>query len=191
MRSRSYQHFIFAGALIFSLAGFALGQSPDQPAVGGPPSGAHVPEGRGNVLRELGLTGEQAQAIRRINQERRSALDAAGRRLREANRSLDEAIYADTADDSLIKTRLAELQSAQSEAASLRFEKELAIRRVLTPEQLVRFRDLRRKFEEVRRTMDERRRERRELRNGPPADGTQRPAMRQMLRQNNARPRPQ
>ena len=191
MRSRSYQHLIFAGAVILSVAGFAQGQSPDQPAVGGPPPGAHSPDGRGNVLRELGLTGEQAQAIRRINQERRSALDAAGRRLREANRSLDEAIYADTADDSLIKTRLAELQSAQSEAASLRFEKELAIRRVLTPEQLVRFRDLRRKFEEVRRTMDERRRERRELRNGPPADGTQRPAMRQMLRQNNARPRPQ
>jgi len=104
---------------------------------------------------------------------------------------VDEAIYADTADDSLIKTRLAELQSAQSKAASLRFEKELAIRRVLTPEQLIRFRDFRRKFEELRRTMDERRRDRREFRNGPPADGAQKPAMRQMLRQNNARPRPQ
>jgi len=191
MIRRSYKYLIFAGGFILSLAGFAQGQSPDQLAVGGPPSGAHVPDGRGNVLRELGLTREQVQDIRRINQERRSALEAAGRRLREANRAVDEAIYADTADDSLIKTRLAELQSAQSEAASLRFEKELAIRRVLTPEQLVRFRDLRRKFDEVRRTADERRHERRELRNGPPADGAQRPAMRQMLRQNNARPRPQ
>jgi len=191
MRRRSYQHLIFAGAVILSLAGFALGQSPDQPSVGGPPAGAHSPDGRGNVLRELGLTREQVQDIRRINQERRSALEAAGRRLREANRAVDEAIYADTADDSLIKARLAEIQSAQSEAASLRFEKELAIRRVLTPEQLIRFRDLRRKFEELRRTMDERRRDRREFRNGPPADGAQRPAMRQMLRQNNARPRPQ
>jgi len=190
MRRRSYQHLIFAVAFILSFAAFALGQSPDQPAVGGPPPVAHSPDARGNVLRELGLTLEQAQAIRRINQERRSALAAAGRRLREANRALDDAIYADTADDSLIKSRLAELQSAQSEAASLRFEKELAIRRVLTPEQLVRFRDLRRKFEELRKTMDDRRRERREFRNGPPADGVLRPAMRQMLRQNNARPRP-
>ena len=191
MRRRSHQHLIFAGAFILSLAGFALGQSPDQPADGGPPSGTHIPNGRGSVLRELGLTREQVQDIRRINQARRSALEAAGRRLREANRALDEAIYADTADDSLIKTRLAELQSAQSEAASLRFEKELAIRRVLTPEQLVRFRDLRRKFEELRRTMDERRHERRELRNGPPPDGAPRPGMRRMLRRNNARPRPQ
>ncbi|MBA3769550.1 MAG: periplasmic heavy metal sensor [Blastocatellia bacterium] len=191
MRRRSYQHLIFAGVFILSLAGLASGQSPDQPAVGSPPAGAHNPDGRGNVLRELGLTREQVQDIRRINQERRSALEAAGRRLREANRALDDAIYADTADDPLIKSRLSDLQSAQSEAASLRFEKELAIRRILTPEQLIRFRNLRRNFEELRRTMDERRRDRREFRNGPSADAAQRPAVRQMLRQNNARPRPQ
>jgi Spy/CpxP family protein refolding chaperone len=45
---------------------------------------------------------------------------------------------------------LKEFQAAQTHVARLRFESELAIRKVLTPEQLTRFRELRRAFGENR-----------------------------------------
>jgi hypothetical protein len=67
-----------AGALLFVLASAGFGQAPD-----GPPDGPG-PAVRANALRDLGLSREQALQIRRINQERRSSLDAAHQRLRQA-----------------------------------------------------------------------------------------------------------
>lgn len=101
---------------------------------------------RPNLLRILGLSPEQAQQLRRLNQERKPLMDAAARRLREANRALDEAIYADSVDETLFQARLKDLQLAQAEMAKLRFLGELNVRKILTPEQLARFRELRRRF---------------------------------------------
>jgi Spy/CpxP family protein refolding chaperone len=105
---------------------------------------------RGNVLRQLGLSREQIQQIRRMNMARKPIMDAAQRRFREANRALDEAIYADNVNETEIQARLKELQLAQADVAMIRFTSELAIRKVLTPDQLVRFRDLRQRFEQAR-----------------------------------------
>jgi Spy/CpxP family protein refolding chaperone len=85
-----------------------------------------------------------------MNQERRPAMMQAQRRMREANRDLDMAIYRDSVNDEEFQARLKEFQSAQSELARLRFESELSVRKILTPEQLVRFRELRRRFAEAR-----------------------------------------
>jgi Spy/CpxP family protein refolding chaperone len=76
------------------------------------------------------------------------------------------AIYADTVSDADFQTSLTEFRAAQSEMARLRFESELAVRKILTPEQLVRFRELRRKFAEERETKMRDRRMRRG--GGPP-----------------------
>ncbi|MBK6721879.1 MAG: hypothetical protein IPG58_00925 [Acidobacteria bacterium] len=46
---------------------------------------------------------------------------------------------------------------AQAEVYKVRFTSELAIRRILTPEQLVRFRNMRERFERARQEADERR----------------------------------
>lgn len=102
--------------------------------------------GRPNILRELGLTQEQFQQIRRINQGRKPEMDRAALRLRMANRALDDTIYADNLDEAVFHTRLKELQAAQAEMARLRFTGELGVRKILTSEQLARFRDLRRRF---------------------------------------------
>ena len=101
---------------------------------------------RRDMLRALGLTPEQVQQIRRMNQARKPQMDVAAMRLRMANRALDEAIYADTVDDAVFQARLKDLQLAQAEMARLRFTSELGVRKILTPEQLGRFREMRRRF---------------------------------------------
>ena len=126
---------------------------------------------RPNLLAELGLTREQVQQIRRLNQERRPVMQEAQRRMREANRNLDMAIYGDAVSDAEFQTRLKEFHSAQAELARLRFEGELSVRKVLTPEQLVRFRELRRKFAEARKDNQQRRRQRRNGNMPPMQDG--------------------
>lgn len=115
-----------------------------------PANTVNQPDFRATALRQLGLTREQLQRIRRLNQERKPRVDAAQMRFRRANRALDEAIYSDTATDTEIEERLKEFQLAQADLAKLRFMGELGVRRVLTPEQLTRFRNLRQRFEQAR-----------------------------------------
>lgn len=115
----------------------------------GPPNGQRPPA-RGEMLRELGLSKEQFQALRRMNQARKPIMDAAQERLHDANKALDDAIYADTLNEQDIQAKMKEAQAAQAEMVKLRFMNELEVRKVLTPEQLVKFRDLREKFERMR-----------------------------------------
>lgn len=112
------------------------------------------PDGRGNMLRLLGLSTEQIQQIRRINQERKPLMEEAQHRFREANRGLDAAIYADEVNDAEIQARLKDVQTAQAEIQRLRYMNELAVRRILTPEQLVHFREMRERFEKARQNAD-------------------------------------
>ncbi len=103
---------------------------------------------RPSLLSELDLTAGQIRDIRRINRENRPLRRLAQQRLRQANRDLDEAIYADNLDDAEIRLRVAELQNAQIKVIKARSTSELAVRGVLTGRQLAKFRELRRKFME-------------------------------------------
>lgn len=126
------------------------------------------PERRPNLFAELGLSREQVQQIRRINQQRRPLMMEAQRRMRMANHALNAAIYRDLVIDEEFQARLKELQAAQADLARLRFESELSIRKILTTEQLVRFRDLRQKFGEAGDSHMRNRRIRRNGRGLPP-----------------------
>jgi Spy/CpxP family protein refolding chaperone len=178
---------LFLLVVAFSLATITYGQEePDEDA---PPQQWQRPANpprdfRNNVLRQLGLSTEQVEQIRKINIERRPQMEAAQTTLREANRALDAAIYADVVNDADVQARLLQAQAAQAEVAKIRFMNELAVRRILTPEQLVRFRELRQRFEEERQEFRRRRgqenrpfrpRQNNRMKN-PPAD--QPPAMR-------------
>ena len=101
---------------------------------------------RPNLLMTLGLSPEQLQQIKKMNQQRKPLLDAAMVRVRNANRALDEAIYADNFDEATFQASLKELQLAQADMAKLRFQNELGIRKILTPDQLARFRQLRQQY---------------------------------------------
>lgn len=102
-----------------------------------------------NLLQLLNLTTDQLQQIRAINQETREDLRSAVNNQRAARRALDAAIYADQPPDSTqIKEKARELGEAQMEAVKIRADVEFRIRQILTPEQLIHFRDLRRQFEQ-------------------------------------------
>lgn len=108
------------------------------------------------LRRSLGLTQQQVQKIRELNQASRPQMQAANRKLREANRDLDLAIYADVLNQDLIAEKLSNFQKAQTELSSLRFKAELDIRMILTTEQLVTFRAMREKANERRGNIQQR-----------------------------------
>lgn len=149
--------FLFMLAVMITGSLTAFGQD------GPPPDDAQRPSDRPeaqrpNLLAALGLSPEQVQQIRRMNQGRRMEMRRAQHRVGEATRALDVAIYADTFSEADYQSRLKDFHAAQAEVARLRFESELSIRKVLTPEQLVKFRDIREQFAQKRRdNMQERR----------------------------------
>lgn len=108
-----------------------------------------------NLMQRLNLSREQRLRLREIRQRSEPELRELARRLRLARRALDEAIYADTADEALIEQRSRELAAAQSALTLLRAASELKVRRVLSDEQLRLFRQLRQ--EAQRRQMLQRR----------------------------------
>lgn len=163
MNTLNFNRIIFLAAFSLALAAIAIGQDTTDPKTQETPRPAANQGGnqqmdvRQNVLMQLGLSRDQVQQIRRLNQERKPLMDEAQRRFREANVALDLAIYSDQPSDSDVEARLKDFHLAQAEVAKLRFANEYAVRKILTPEQLVRFRELRRRFEEIRREMETRR----------------------------------
>lgn len=124
--------------LILSVAGMA------QEFTDGPD--AKTQPKRPNLLKELNLDQSQMQQIRRIYGERGPQMKQAQMRLREANRALDDAIYDQETNEPQIQSLMKDVQSAQMEVIRLRTQTETDVRRVLTREQLIKFRDLRRQF---------------------------------------------
>jgi Spy/CpxP family protein refolding chaperone len=116
-----------------------------------------------NLLEQLHMTPDQIQKIRQIQRQMKDEQAAIGDRLREANRSLEEALDAETLDENLIEQRMQALSAAQNAQMRMRIQREVRIRRVLNPEQLAIWRDLRLKAGDLIRAQQN---ERRPLRPG-------------------------
>lgn len=97
-----------------------------------------------NWIVALGLTPDQIAKIRGIRQQNSYEWQAARRRLNQAQRALDQAIYSDEASETEVEDRAREVAAAQADEVRLRARTELSIRRVLTPQQLSAFRIIRR-----------------------------------------------
>jgi Spy/CpxP family protein refolding chaperone len=132
----------------------------DAPQAGQQEGGRQPGRVPGNALmRRLNLTAEQRERLREIREQSESDARELTRRVRLARRALEEAIYADGLDESVIEQRARALTDAQAALLRLRMTTELKVRRVLTPEQL-------RAFRELRRQAQRRLRLQRRLRNG-------------------------
>src|SRR5690606_11073293 len=99
---------------------------------------------------------------RMLNRGRKPLMEAAQQRLRDANRELDAAIYGDSLDESAVAARLRAFQEAQAEIAAIRFQSELSLRKILDPDQLQTFRELRSQVERSREDAKKRRQQQRQ-----------------------------
>lgn len=108
------------------------------------------PQNEIRLVTTLGLNNEQIKQIRLINQQRRPQMQKALKNLRIAKDELDEVIYSDMVDETTIQTKLRAVVVAQGEITKIRTMSEFAVRSVLTPEQLVKFRELRNRIKEQR-----------------------------------------
>jgi Spy/CpxP family protein refolding chaperone len=153
--------------LLAAASSQALAQNPGD----APPPGDQAPANQGeNLGKLLGLTPDQMEKIRAIRQENAGEGQAIRRRVRQAQRALDQAIYSDNTDEAGIERLARELSDAQAAEVRMRAMTELKIRRVLTAEQLTTFRRIRQ--ERLRAQMERR------LENGDQQRplGNQRPA---------------
>jgi len=108
------------------------------------------PPGAGpDILEQLRLTPDQAQKIRQIQRQTREERASIGDRLRESNRALEDALYAPTLDEALIEQRIQAVAAAQSAQLRMRIQTEMRIRRILNPDQLAVWSDLRLKAGDV------------------------------------------
>ena len=161
MKEFKFLSLVFAGLLIVFSSSAVKAQDEMPPTDA--PGKQFARQRRPNLMAELGLTQNQRQQIRRINVEKRPLLREAQQRLREANRNLDQAIYANNVIESEIQARLKDVQTAQAELIKIRLTNELAVRRLLTAEQLSKFRDLRERFSREMENNQDRRQQRRGL----------------------------
>jgi Spy/CpxP family protein refolding chaperone len=139
---------LFAGGIV------AAAQEAAPPAAQAPPSGQV-----GDIISHLNLTPDQMDKIKAIGAEQRDERQATMRRIRQAEKALDDAIYVENADESVIAARAKEVADARAEQVRLQALREVRIRRILTPEQLVSFLDLRRQVRQnqLQRRMEQQR----------------------------------
>jgi Spy/CpxP family protein refolding chaperone len=160
-RARTTLRLALCVLILFSAARQALAQGDDdfpQQQEEGQTRRQRGGDGTG-LLRRLNLTPEQVGRIREIRRQSEPEARALLRRINQARRALNEAIYSGRADDALVGERARELAEAQAAATRMRAQVELSIRRVLTDEQLGRLRELRQQAQRTRRMERRRRRE--------------------------------
>lgn len=144
MKETLSKFFLAAVAMFLSVGVSASAQSgvvPQQPATTPEPA-AQQPRPPQDPIAQLNLTPEQRQQIRAIRMESVEERGVINRRVRETKLALDDALNASPPDEALIESRARE--AGEARAAQLRFQakNEARIRRVLTPEQNQKLREL-------------------------------------------------
>jgi Spy/CpxP family protein refolding chaperone len=104
-----------------------------------------------NLQTELGLTPDQIQKWRALNQELRPQEVAGNLKVREAKRALAEAIEAPSPNEDQIKQRAKELADAQSAMTQLQALRQARVLQILTPEQRVKLKEIKEKNQAIRR----------------------------------------
>jgi protein CpxP len=109
----------------------------------GPAGGEHRGRDGFPGLRQLGLSDDQRQEVRRIMELHKAERQAIFQRLREARRAQSDAIVAVPVDEAAVRARSAELAKVETDAAVLRARVHAEVYNVLTPEQQERAKALR------------------------------------------------
>jgi Spy/CpxP family protein refolding chaperone len=104
------------------------------------------------VMQALGLTPEQRMRMQEIRRSHEDEVIAAGRRLRQARQALDRAIMSEPFNEAEVRDATEALAAAQADKIRIDARVRAGVRRVLRPDQVLRFHQLQR---EMRREMRE------------------------------------
>ena len=151
--TKSIRLAVLAAVMLFGLSGAIAGQAapPLNPSAPAQTPAAEPQANQMADLRPLDLKPDQIQKIRAINFELRDERQAAGIKLRQAQRALAEAIESPTPDEMVIAQRSREVAEAQANTIRLRSLTEARILQILTPEQRVRLKEIRQRNLALRR----------------------------------------
>lgn len=126
------------------------------------------------LMRAIGLSPAQHARMQEIRRGHDDEVIAAGRRLRQARRSLDMAIMSERYDEATVRRATDELAAAQADKVRLESKIRAEVRSVMTADQVTRFHQLER---QMRQEMRQRNLEEREKELGEPAPASPRPPL--------------
>lgn len=124
---------LFIAAALFAFAAPAMAQDPKGP----PPSITDSP-----IFKELNLTDAQKKEIQASQQSFAPTFEAKANAVRDARTKLDQGMDADQSESQL-RDLFKSFQQAHDEMAKAGFEQSLAIRKILTPAQRKKMREVR------------------------------------------------
>src|SRR5262249_15553285 len=103
---------------------------------------------RQSILRQIGLNQEQQDRMARVRNTHDDEIVPTGRRIRQSQRALDEAIMNPQYNEAEINRRIEALAQAHADQVRLRQRIRAEIRQVLTPEQVMRFNQVQREIQQ-------------------------------------------
>jgi Spy/CpxP family protein refolding chaperone len=103
---------------------------------------------RQQVLRQIGLNQEQQDRMAKIRNTHDDEIVSSGRRMRQAQRGLDDAMMNPQYNPAEVNRHIEELAQAQAERVRVMQRVRAEIRQVLTPEQVMRFNQVQREMQQ-------------------------------------------
>lgn len=113
------------------------GPGPDRRKARAPRGGA------GGLLARMSLAPDQQQRFRQLRRQQGPRLRSLAVQLRRTQIAVDDALLADSVDADLVRRLAEQLGQLEADREMARFETELAIRQILTPDQAARMREMR------------------------------------------------
>jgi Spy/CpxP family protein refolding chaperone len=98
------------------------------------------------LMQAIGLSPDQRQRMAEIRQNNQDGILDAGRRFRQARQALDRAIRDENYNEKVIDQHIEEFASAQAELVKQQARVRAQLRRVLTPDQMIRLNRLERQY---------------------------------------------
>lgn len=114
------------------------------------------------LMQAIGLTEGQRVRMAEIRRSNEDNVISSERRFRQTRNALDRTIMSEEYDEKLINQRIEEFVAAQSEATRQRARVRAQLRSVLTPEQILRFRELEREWMQKQREVKDQKQQERE-----------------------------
>ena len=129
----------------------ALDQQRSQPVAGQPGGPARALQDRQNqikahILERVGLSQDQRDRMARIGSAHDEEIVAAGRRIRQAQRGVDEAIM-NQFNQAEVNRRIEDLAQATADRVRVQQRMRSEMFRVLTPEQVIKFNEVQREMQ--------------------------------------------